>query len=232
MESIPLVCSDVQRSDGVIVPVEVETVTIPNPRLNCNIEGTSSIKKDLDEVFNAKFCILEYQEDVIEVKLLMDMDTALINSVFFEQSNEVISLLSDFDFKVFSRSYILKNTLKLLNDNGNESDYRKYFKHICDLECYTDTQDDNDKKLHLLMSLINAWHLRKYQNIPKGQNSANSEMQVRERYIADDQGFHERKRILNLLLCNVNSDEEYKRLLDELYIIEEEQKVDELVYGW
>ena len=235
-ESIPLVCSDVQPSDGVVIPVEVETGTVPKPRLNCNGEGPSSVRKDLNEVVNAKFCILEYQEDAIQVKLLMDMDAALIDSVFFEQSNEVISLLSDFNFKVFSRSYILKNTLKLLNDNGNESDYRKYFKHICDLECYTDSQDDNDKKMHLLMSLINAWHLRKYQNIPEGQNTANSEIQVRERLgsnnIADDQGFHERKRILDLLLCNVNCDEEYKRLLDELYMIEEEQKVDELVYGW
>ena len=236
VELKPLVSSEAQPIDNVIATVEVETATVQKPCLTYNSEGPSSTRKDLDEVVTAKYCILEYHEDAIEVKLLMDMDAALINSVFFEQSNEVLSLLTDFDFKVFSRSYILKNTLKLLKDNGNESDYQKFFKHICDLECYENGQDDNDKKLHLLISLINAWHLRKYEHTPKTQNSANNEGQTINRLsvddIVDDQGPHERKRILNSLLSNVNNDEEYKRLLDKLYIIEEERKVDELVYGW
>ena len=225
VELKPFFNSEVQPIDNVIATVEVETATVQKPCF--------SARKDSDEVITAKLCILEYQEDAIDVKLLMDMDAALINSVFFEQSNEVISLLTNFDFKVFARSYILKNTLKLLND---ESDYQKYFKHICDLECYTNSQDDNDKKLHLLISLINAWHLRKYQHTPKRQNSANNERQTINRLsvddIVDDQGLHERKRILDSLLSNVNNDEEYKRFLDKLYIIEEERKVDELVYGW
>ena len=42
----------------------------------------------------------------------------------------------------------------------------------------------------------------------------------------------ERTRLLNLMLLNVNNDLEYGKLLEQLYIHEEEQRVDELVYGW
>ena len=43
---------------------------------------------------------------------------------------------------------------------------------------------------------------------------------------------YERTRILNLMLCNVRNDPKYIKLLEHLYIQEDEQKEDELVYGW
>merc|ERR1712020_687428 len=104
-------------------------------------------------------------------KLLMDMNDSVLKSIFGEQSTNVINMLADPDFKIFSRTYILEHTLSLLEDDKNVSDYRKFFHHICYLESYPHCQEDDDKKLHLAMSLINAWNLRKYKKTRKYVNS-------------------------------------------------------------
>ena len=174
--------------------------------------------------------------DTIESKPLMDINAVLINSVFVEQSNKVMSILSDKDFKVFSRSYILNRTIKLLDNDKNESDYQKYFHYICDLECFPQCDHDNDKKLHFLVSLINVWLLNKYQNSMKCENVVSNEIHVSESTNHNDIGggclSYERTRILNLMLFNVRNDPKYIKLLEHLYIEEDEQKEDELVYGW
>ena len=37
-------------------------------------------------------------------------------------------------------------TIKLLDNDKNESDYQKYFHYICDLECFPECDHDNDQK--------------------------------------------------------------------------------------
>ena len=51
-------------------------------------------------------------------------------------------------------------------------------------------------------------------------------------FMEGDHTTTDRKRILNLMLLNVKNDLEYGKLLEQLYIYEEEQRIDELVYGW
>ena len=180
---------------------------------------------------------MDCNRDYIKPKLLVNMDATLINSVFVEQSDNVMSILRNADFRLFSRSYIVQRTLQHLTNNESESsDYQKYFQYICDLECYPHSSYDNAKKLHVVVSLINAWHLSKCQNAPKYKtevsNDKNVEGSVNLNVMEGGHTTTDRTRILNLMLLNVRNDLEYGKLLEQLYIHEEEQRVDELVYGW
>ena len=208
-------------------------------RVDDNIDYIHAIDRivvDSGADISKRFSEVEGEMDTIESKPLMDINAVLINSVFVEQSNKVMSILSDKDFKVFSRSYILNRTIKLLDNDKNESDYQKYFHYICDLECFPQCDHDNDKKLHFLVSLINVWLLNKYQNSMKCENVVSNEIHVSESINHNDIGggclSYERTRILNSMLCNVRNDPKYIKLLEHLYIEEDEQKEDELVYGW
>ena len=165
------------------------------------------------------------------------MDATLIDSVFVEQSDNVMSILRNADFRLFSRSYIVQRTLQHLTNNESESsDYQKYFQYICDLECYPHSSHENSKKLHVVVSLINAWNLSKCQNAPKYKtevsNDKNVESSVNLNVMEGGHTTTDRTRILNLMLLNVKNDLEYGKLLEQLYIYEEEQRIDELVYGW
>ena len=211
----------------------------PFSRIDDNIDyihAIDSIVVDSGAEIGKRFPEVEGEMNTIESKPLMDINAVLINSVFVEQSNKVMSILSDKDFKVFSRSYILNRTIKLLDNDKNESDYQKYFHYICDLECFPQCDHDNDKKLHFLVSLINVWLLNKYQNSMKCENVVSNEIHVSESINHNDIGggclSYERTRILNLMLFNVRNDPKYIKLLEHLYIEEDEQKEDELVYGW
>ena len=211
----------------------------PLSRVENNIDYIYSIDRvvvDSDAEISKRFPSVKGKTETIESKPLMDINAVLINSVFVEQSNKVMSILSDKDFKVFSRSYILNRTIKLLDNDKNESDYQKYFHYICDLECFPQCDHDNDKKLHFLVSLINVWLLNKYQDSLKCENMVSNEIHVSESINHNDIGggclSYERTRILNLMLCNVRNDPKYIKLLEHLYIQEDEQKEDELVYGW
>ena len=212
----------------------------PLSRVDNNIDYIHSIDRivvDSDAEISKRFPSVKGKTETIESKPLMDINAVLINSVFVEQSNKVMSILSDKDFKVFSRSYILNRTIKLLDNDKNESDYQKYFHYICDLECFPECDHDNDKKLHFLVSLINVWLLNKYQNsFECEKNVVTNEIHMSESINHNDIGggclSYERTRILNLMLCNVRNDPKYIKLLEHLYIQEDEQKEDELVYGW
>ena len=211
----------------------------PLSRVDNNIDYIHSIDRidvDSDAEISKLFPSVKGKTNTIESKPLMDINAVLINSVFVEQSNKVMSILSDKDFKVFSRSYILNRTIKLLDNDNNESDYQKYFHYICDLECFPQCDHDNDKKLHFLVSLINVWLLNKYQNSFKCENVVSNEIHVTESINDNDIGggclSYERTRILNLMLFNVRNNPKYIKLLQHLYIQEDEQREDELVYGW
>ena len=180
---------------------------------------------------------MDCNKDYVKPKLLVNMDATLMTSVFGEHSHRVMSILRSSDFGVFSRSYILQRTLQHLTNNESESsDYQKYFRYICDLECYPHSAYDNSKRLHVVVSLINAWHLSKCQNALKCKNEVrndeNAEDGVNLKVMEGGHTSTERTRILNLMLLNVKNDLEYGKLLEQLYIHEEEQRVDELVYGW
>ena len=179
---------------------------------------------------------VEGRKDAIKPKLLVNMDVAVIKSVFFEQSNKIMSILGDANFRKFSRSYILKRTLQLSNSNVNESDYQKCFQYLCDLESYPQCSDNNDKT-HFLVSLINAWYLSRCQNVKKCENVVSSSDtkvgdSLNPNTIEGENASTERNRILNSMLLNVSCDLEYSTLLELLYIHEEERREEQLLYGW
>ena len=207
---------DIDSSDKGIKPLS---------RVDNNIDYIHSIDRvvvDSDAEISKRFTSVKGKKETIEPKPLMEINAVLINSVFVEQSNKVMSILSDKDFKVFSRSYILNRTIKLLDNDNNESDYQKYFHYICDLECFPRCDHDNDKKLHFLVSLINVWLLNKYQNSFKCENVVSNEIHVNESINDNDIGggclSYERTRILNLMLFNVRNNPKYINVQEVLCI--------------
>ena len=160
--SKPLVVSNVNpEADVVISETKMDTFK-EHPVVNRSHRVFSSACLDTDVDMIERLSVVECQDDSMRGKLLMDMNDSVLNSIFGEHSTDVINMLADQDFRIFSRTYILEHTLNLLKDDKNVSDYRKFFHHICYLESYPRCQEDDDKKLHLAMSLINAWNLRKY----------------------------------------------------------------------
>ena len=172
-------------------------------------------------------------------KLLMCSDTSFIES-FFEQSETVIELLCDENFKIFSRKYILNTILKLLKTNAKETDYKKQFGHLCCLESFPEEQKDSESKLNFIISLMNAWFLKKNRIIPRNFNESSQpfqenfeEVETRKNKANYD---HERKqareKIINKLIIDVSCDAQYIEHLKLLYDLEDEEDEDELVYGW
>ena len=169
-------------------------------------------------------------------QILMCSDTSFIQS-FFEQGDRVIDLLCDDNFKIFSRKYILNTIMKILKTNANETDYKKYFGHLCCLESYPDEQKDSESKLNFIISLMNAWFLMKnkensiefqeplsenckYQN--SGKNEANYRHEKRKA----------REQMIDSLIKAVSCDSQYIQHLKLLYDLEDEEDEEELVYGW
>ena len=165
-------------------------------------------------------------------KLLICSDTSFIES-FFDPSEKVIELLCDENFKIFSRKYILMIILKLLNTNAKETDYKKHFGYLCCLESFPEEQKDSESKLNFIISLMNAWFLKKnqYNSQPFQENFKDEE--TRKNKASDD---HERKQareiIITKLMINVSCDVQYIEHLKVLYDLEDEEEEEELVYGW
>ena len=102
---------DIDSSEKEIKPLS----RVDNNR-DC-IHSIDRIVVDSDAEISKRFPSVKGETETIESKPLMDINAVLINSVFVEQSNKVMSILSDKDFKVFSRSYILNRTIKLLDND-------------------------------------------------------------------------------------------------------------------
>ena len=174
----------------------------------------------------------------VEPKFLMCKDTSFIEVAFSEQSNIILDLLSDKKFRSFSRTYVLRNILKLLTRNKTkESDYRKYFEHLCCLESFPQAQNDTDAKLNFIISLINAWYLSKHKINLKHKTSENDFQKKNKQTVIDvsvpnKERIIDRIRIINLMLESIFCDEQYNMYLKELYELEDEQDEEELVYGW
>ena len=165
-------------------------------------------------------------------KLLMCSDTSFIES-FFEQSEKVIELLCDENFKIFSRKYILNTILKLLKTNAKETDYKKHFGHLCCLESFPEEQKDSESKLNFIISLMNVWFLEKsqYCSQPFQENLKDEETKIiRPSY--DNERKQAREKIINKLIIDVSCDEQYIEHLKLLYDLEDEEDEEELVYGW
>ena len=165
-------------------------------------------------------------------KILMCSDISLINS-FFEQSDKVIGLLRDEEFKIFSRKYILNAILKLLKTNGKETDYKKYFGHLCCLESYPEEQKDSDSKLNFIISLMNAWFLNQSRSSQlQDPLSKTLGMEENRNYQDNQERTMLREKIVTMLLINVSCDIQYFQYLESLHELEDEEDEEELVYGW
>ena len=167
----------------------------------------------------------------------MCSDISFITS-FSEQSDKVINLLVDENFKLFSRRYILRNLVKLLKNHAKESDYKKCFGHLCCLESYPVEQKDTESKLNFIISLINAWYLN--QKRPNGfiPNDLSTFQAIRneDKLVNIDQPQNQikiyREKYIHQMLESVSIDHQYYKYLEALYDLEDEREEEELVYGW
>ena len=213
---------------------ELQDENILNPRdtkiLASNFDNSDEIRVDPS-----------YRTDVLSLntknhKLLMCSDTSFIQS-FFEQSDRVIDLLCDDNFKIFSRKYILDTILKLLKTNAKETDYKKYFGHLCCLESYPEEQKDSESKLNFIISLMNAWFLMKNKTYlsevqqPLTKNCENQRIRKNEANYQHEKR-NAREQIINNLIKDISSDAQYIQHLKVLYDLEDEEDEEELVYGW
>ena len=184
---------------------------------------------------------LSYRRDVSSLncknnKLLMCSDTSFIQS-FFEQSDKVIDLLCDDNFKIFSRKYILNTILKLLKTNAKETDYKKYFGHLCCLESYPEEQKDSESKLNFIISLMNAWFLMKNKSYlleihePLAKDCENQRIRKNAANYQHEKR-NAREQIIKNLIKNVSCDTQYIQHLKLLYDLEDEEDEEESVYGW
>ena len=170
---------------------------------------------------------------------LSDQDQQLIIKSSFsdDYKDKILEILFKEEFKVFSRSYVLKHLLCNLNGNLHKSDFLKYFNYLCHLEEFPQKDGDRETNLNLIISLVNAWHLCK---IDARWNSmlADSTPAKQDRQISSpnvhplEQRTLERKRICELMLLNVSLDIEYVKYLKELCDMEESDNVDEGVVFW
>ena len=147
----------------------------------------------------------------------------------------MIDLLCDDSFKIFSRKYILNTILKQLKTNAKETDYKKYFGHLCCLESYPEEQKDSESKLNFIISLMNAWFLVKnntYLSEVQQPLTKNCEYQRSRKYKGNDQ--HEkrkvREQIINNLIKDVSNDAQYIQHLKVLYELEDDEDEEELEF--
>ena len=190
-----------------------------------------------DTTSKDEFCEINLTKSILPNKLLMCSDISFITS-FSEQSDKVINLLVDENFKLFSRRYILRNLVKLLKNHAKESDYKKCFGHLCCLESYPVEQKDTESKLNFIISLINAWYLN--QKRPNGliPNDLSTFQAIRneDKLVNIDQPQNQikiyREKYIHQMLESVLIDHQYYKYLEALYDLEDEQEEEELVYGW
>ena len=167
---------------------------------------------------------------------LSDVDVQLIIKSSFsdDYKDKILEILFKKDFKVFSRTYVLKHLLQNLNGNLHKSDFLKYFNYLCHLEEFPQKDGDRETNLNLIISLVNAWHLCKIDT--RWNNMIGDTKQ--ERQISSpnatllDQRTLERKRICELMLINVSLDVQYVKYLKDLCDMEEADDVDEGVVFW
>ena len=168
---------------------------------------------------------MENDSELIERDVL-----TLPKSTFSDDDhNLILEMLLKKDFKVFSRTYVLKHLLSSLNNNPSTLEFLKYFNYLCYLEKFPESYEDSEINLNLIISLINAWYLSK---TDARCNSGHSDNNTRRENNKHD-GTHntncsdkltlERTRISELLLSNVSLDAQYAKYLKELCDVEGRQ---------
>ena len=176
----------------------------------------------------------EHTEAITDAENLMFVDISLIKSTFPQTFENIFKILREEGFQAFSRTYILNHILHCLNEESasNESNYLKHFQYLCSLDKYPERQNNSEKNLNLIISLINAWHLSK-------KNSTNHNSKFLKFNEADvsvkpssSKQVLERKRLIELLLFNVSVETQYAKLLEELYQLEDTRDEEEFVSYW
>ena len=154
----------------------------------------------------------------------------------YKEANKICSFLRDENFKSFARDYILRRTLRSLNNNENEVNYLVYLQHLCNLEELLLKEMCDQISLDFITSLTNAWHLFKkrstqskgdgYRTI-KGSNAKRTELftdSSKRKENSPTGNIHrhsleqyvQRKRFIDILISNVSIDSQYSHYLKKL----------------
>ena len=243
-DSVVVVKSDIRKDVVVSVHSPIEPI---NYEINNSIQKSQKFhisSRDEIQIDKVKYSSEEENvesnlnqiltESVLKRKYLFGVDTSLIKSTFPNSCESIFNILADAKFKEFARTYILKHILHCLNETSNETDYLKHFQYLCCLDKQSESENNPEKNLNLLTSLINAWYLSKKIRENDGYRNKLSnviEMNGTRNSILSEKDL-ERKRIIDLLLFNVNLDNQYKELLEELYKMENTFENDETVNFW
>ena len=157
---------------------------------------------------------------------------SLMKHVLPNDTETLIQLFNNIELKQFSRSYILSHMLQQLNESENESDYTKYFRHLCFLENYPKKNRAAEESVDLHLSLFNSWCLSKNRtpsefkinqtNLSKGHDH----MMAKENPVVNRTIYLERKQTIELLLKNVLLDDRFANYLEKLYECERNQDND------
>lgn len=145
-----------------------------------------------------------------------------------DDHNLILEMLLKNEFKIFSRTYVLKHLLSSLNNNPSTLEFLKYFNYLCYLEKFPHNYEDSEINMNLIISLINAWYLSKtdarcYSGHSDNNTRENNKHDGTHNTNCRDKLTLERKRISELLLFNVSLDAQYAKYLKELCDVEEHQ---------
>ena len=188
-----------------------------NPNSPClESLGSSSDRKNVEDNENDSELI---ERDVMSLPKSTYSD---------DDHNLILEMLLKKDFKIFSRTYVLKHLLSSLNNNPTTVEFLKYFNYLCYLEKFPQSYEDSEINLNLIISLINAWYLSKTDarcNSDHGDNNTRENNKHDDTHNTNcrDKLTLERKRISELLLFNVSLDAQYAKYLKELCDVAERQ---------
>ena len=153
-------------------------------------------------------------------------DILKIERAFPEHSGEVIRIMADEHFTIFSRNFILRRTLKLLCDGSTDTLYRKHFVFICVLGGYPMMRGDTMSFHNFIITLINAWYHASKVNINEGHENAILFEENTDKCISKgcNKIQNERKRLIHLMLIDKDNEQQYNQHLKELYDFEQNQE--------
>ena len=194
---------------------------------------------DLDETYRLKMELNpSSKNDDKDIRSILGIcnDMVKIKTAFPGSSAEIIKILADDNFINLYRTYILEKLLKLLNDDGIETLYYKYFEFICVLEGHSAMRVNDESLPNFIIPLINAWYItkkgyfkvREQDSIMAVNKNADNIAGIKS---TSDEKRSERKRIINLMLLDKNSSHKYQSYLEELYDYEQNNE-ETNIYGW
>ena len=112
--------------------------------------------------------------------------------------------------------------LQEMDEFENDSDYTKYFRHLCSFENYPKKDKKTEKAVDIRLALFNSWCLFK-KRIPSDLGINQIHLSERQEHTTakkntDVSGrYFERKQTIKLLLKNVSLDDQFAKNLEKLY---------------